>query len=109
MNNVYFYSENVCVRVYLMQNSSVGRTNRYGIFACHGPRFEPGFCPNLFWICVLLGSSFLSSAPGESPGALMNNVYFYSENVCVRVYLMQNSSVGRTNRYGIFACHGPRF
>ena len=41
-DNAYFYGENVCVRVEMMQNSSVGRTAGYNSLPCIVPGSSPG-------------------------------------------------------------------
>ena len=52
---MYFSVENVCVRVEMMQNSSVGRTAGYNSLPCMVPGSNPGSAPILLWICVFIG------------------------------------------------------
>lgn len=54
---MYFSVENVCVRVEMMQNSSVGRTAGYNSLPCMVPGSSPGSAPIPFlWICVFIGT-----------------------------------------------------
>ena len=46
-DNTYFYGENVCVRVEMMQNSSAGRTAGYNSLPCIVPGSSPGSAPIL--------------------------------------------------------------
>lgn len=65
---MYFSVENVCVRVEMMQNSSVGRTAGYNSLLCMVPGSSPGSAPILLWICTFIGV-ILVNAPGNWPGA----------------------------------------
>lgn len=48
MNNVYFYSENVCVRVYLMQNSTIGECRQLHDETVSVPGSSPGSAQTFF-------------------------------------------------------------
>lgn len=59
----------MCVRVEMMQNSIIRIVRKGSRVSCFRFRFESGFCPNIFGICVFIGIWFKVNAPGESPGA----------------------------------------